>query len=168
MKPSLYRLFFILRLHISQDTIIGAPGSFIPSPPTAYLAICDTSGSQRSNRSGRGLPASIFSPLAVANDAANANASPSHAAFNSHSLYFQTIDLGVFLTTVDPGIRTKITSAIIIPGIISASNCRISDGTVSSFLGKDISGSVRLKGRCTGIVFDHIFPVIPIILLSSG
>lgn len=160
----MYRLFFILFWHISQDTIIGAPGSLIPRPPTAYLAICDTSGSQRSNRSGRGLPASTFSPLAVANAAANAKANPSHAAFNSHNLYLQIVDLGAFLATADPGIRIKITSAIIIPGMINATNRSISDGTVSSFLGNDISGSIRLKERCTGGVLDNIFPTMPIAL----
>ena len=115
-----------------------------------YLVKFSKSGMQRSIKSGLGLPMR-FLTLLVSNQAeAKLKANPSHPVCHSQSFLFQIRLCGTDFGTVGPGTKIRHTRRITAAGANRPITTRSKVLTVSSPVGKLISGFARENGRFIG------------------
>ena len=82
------------------------------------------------------------------NVVARPSASPIQAVFHSHSFILHIRDFGTSCDSPGPGLKTSVTKAVMIAGIINAIVTRRPVDIFScSTYGKDISGSTGENGR---------------------
>lgn len=131
-----------------DDTNVPPCDNRSPVQPTVLAAMFAKFASQRLSRSGLGLPNKFFIPSVNNKVVARANASPSQPACHSQSLSRNIADLGVSLRTLGPGTRKRHMRKIMTagPAVVTTASTVVEIRSLATY-GKDISGSVRSKGR---------------------
>ena len=128
-------------------------------PPTVLFRLFARSGLHRARRSGRGLPITFLVPLVMMKATASETARPIQPAFHSQSLRRNDAPLELASAVAGPRpmniAMTKTTTAgTTSPKTMSRPVLIFSFETY----GKEISGSVMLKGRLLGVMTENAAP----------
>ena len=138
-----------------------------PIPPTALVERRERSGSHLPRRSGLGFPARFFVPFVMKKARAREKARPIHPAFNSHSLRLSSFDLDFGLPLLGPTPINRQIKKMIPAGIIRPMTTRTPVETFSfETNGKEMFGSVRLKGLLFGAMDEMPAPTAAMILCN--